>query len=60
MSRWNVDPNAKRALNDYKIEIANELGIHNEISNEKNNTNNNMTKKVARWTEGRLSKRRMD
>lgn len=55
-----VDPNAKMALNNYKMEIANELGINNPTAPTSvidSSGNMSMTKRMVKAGEGRFSRK---
>ncbi|MFY9213930.1 MAG: small, acid-soluble spore protein, alpha/beta type [Tissierellaceae bacterium] len=43
MSKNFIDPNARRALNEMKLEIAREMGIENKMNNNENSINNIFT-----------------
>jgi hypothetical protein len=43
MSKNFLDPNARRALNEMKLEIAREMGIENKMNNNENSINNIFT-----------------
>lgn len=43
MSKNFIDPNARRALNEMKLEIAREMAIENKMNNNENSINNIFT-----------------
>ncbi|WP_192929704.1 alpha/beta-type small acid-soluble spore protein [Alkaliphilus serpentinus] len=63
MAKIPVDPNAMRALQDLKIEIANEIGVANELNNKHDIHNvfrggkvgGNMTKRMIEMAERSLT-----
>ncbi len=57
MSRKPVNPNAREALTQMKIEIANELGIKNESNEDKGNITSRSNGKLGGSLGGHMTKR---
>lgn len=57
MTKDKIDPNAKIALNQMKIEIANELGIANNFSENKGNLTSGKNVFMGGYVGGNMTKR---
>ena len=57
MTKRNIDPNARKALNQMKYEIANELGITNNLKNNKGKLTSGQNVFFGGYVGGRMTKK---
>lgn len=57
MTKVPIDPNAREALNQMKYEIANELGITNNLKNNKGNLTSGQNVFFGGYVGGRMTKK---